>query len=627
MEEIVLNRLDITGVLNEKTPYCVIQEIMKSHNISMNKIDTGDIKFVQFQKDLSKINSYRPITLMGSLEKNLRYVATFVNPDCKTWTQRSLTKSFEHMFNFPKDNLDILKSISYGQKDRDNIEAFNVCMLYALCKKYGIETHWKMTPEQMVNLIQKLTIDTNKLRTSLIPLIESLNKSQLVNIYALLDQTPKKNIPLMNLPDKESKMINESKGSSPMVYLDNEKLAQHYKKFTDINYLVLTVQPRNHFEAIVLSAMIYNINITESRFPLLEFEELNEVKNLDLYVPVDSIFRKKYLYNKSWYNLLHHWCPELSFIYSKKELMNFCSEEGYSPDDFRNFDPNNLLHMSRISMNIYLGKNVYNIDQEYTPIHLHDLSEIPNTNCLTFGVVSETSSLKTYSIDEICDMFMIHKNYIHPELDKERLPEKVIKKLHGIANQLNNMELLKAISVVEKWKQYSNEFSESLRTMYKENPTIVVSFLSKVMECGLYMRGWKVVCEAEAYPLSEDQTKLCNTDFQFKIEEKVFEAIQELKTYLDSEKVNEEERNVFKSLPLMKFSHEGDTKIFVLTPDPEDGTSILHRLDIVLDGNKYKNMKSCIRLSSNIILHSVYFYTCSLGLSEPFNIFELENIT
>jgi hypothetical protein len=627
MEEITLNRLDITGVLNEKTPYCVIQEIAKAHNISTPKIDENELKFIQVQTESIKINSYRPITLMGSLEKNLRYVATFVNPDCKTWTQKSLIKSFQHMLHFPKDDPEILKNISYGQKDRDNIEAFNACMLYTLCKKYGIETHWKMTPEQMVTLIQKLTIDTNKLRTGLIPLIESLNKSQLVNIYALLDQTPKRNIPLMNLPDKDSKILNESKGSSPMVYLDNEKLNQLYKNFTDVNYLVLTIQPRNHFEAIVLAAMIYNINITESRFPLLEFEELNEVKNLDLYVPVDSIFRKKYMYNKSWYNLLHHWCPELSFIYSKKELMNFCSEEGYSSEDFRNFDPNNLLHMSRISMNIYVGKNVYNVEQEYTPIHLHDLKEISNTNCITFGVVSEQSTLKTYSIDEICDTFTINKNYIHPEHQKEHLSEKVIKKLHGIATQLNNVELLKAISVVEKWKQYSNEFSESLREVYKEKPKIVIYFLTKVMECAMYMRGWKVVNEKEEYPLSEDKTKLYNTDFQFKIEEKVFEAIHDLKTYLDSDKLNEKDQKVFKCLPLMKFSHEGDTKIFVLTPDPEDGTSILHRLDIVLDGNKYKNMKSCIRLSSNIILHSVYFYTCSLSLPEPFNIFELENIT
>lgn len=626
MEEIVLNRLDITGVLNEKTPYCVIQEIIKAHNISISKIDDKDIKFSQVQAEVTKLNSYRPTTLIGSLEKNLRYVATFVNPECKTWTQKSLLKAYNHMMNFPKENPEILKNISYGQKDRDNIDAFNACMLYALCKKYGIETNWKMSPEQMVNLIQKLTTDTNKLRTSLIPIIESLSKSQLINVYALLDQSPKKNIPLMNLPDKDSRSLTDPKSSAPMVYIDNEKLVQYYKKFTDINYLILTIQPRNHFEAIVLSSMIYNINITESRFPLLEFEELNEVKNIDLYVPIDSIFRKKYLYNKSWYMISHHWCPELSFVYSKKDLLSFCSEEGYTADDFRNFDPNNLLHMSRISMNIYLGKNVYNIEQDYTPVHMHDLKEMNNTNCLTFGIVSEITSLKTFSIDEICDTLINYKNYVNPDNTKERLPEKVIKKLHHIANHLNNIELLKAISVVEKWKQYSNEFSESLRQIYKNNNN-VITYLHKVMECGMYMRGWKVVSESDKYPLSEEQTKLFNSDFQFKIEEKVFESINALKEYLDSDQLNEDEKSILKSLPLMKFSHEGETKIFVLTPDPEDGTSIMHRLEIVLDGNKYKNMKSCIRLSSNILLSSVYFYLCSLGLPEPFNIFEVENIT
>lgn len=630
MEEIVLNRLDITGTLNEKTPYCVIQEISRSHNISIPKIDDNNVKFSQVQTEITKLNSYRPITLMGSLEKNIRYVATFVNPDCKTWTQNSLLKSYQHLMNFPKDNPDILKNISYGQKDRDNIDAFNACMLYTLCKKYGIETHWKMTPTQMVILIQKLTFDTSKLRTSLIPIIESLTKTQLINIYALLDQSPKKNIPLVNLTDKDSKSSSETKISSPMVYIDNEKLIQYYKRFTDINYLVLTVQPRNHFEAIVLAAMIYNINVTESRFPLLEFEELNEIKNIDLYVPVDSIFRKKYLYNKSWYMINHHWCPELSFIYSKKDLLSFCSEEGYSSDDFRNFDPNNLLHMSRISTNIYSGKNVYNIEQDFTPIHMHALAELNNTNCLTLGIVSEQTSLKTFSIDEICDTLINYKNYVNPNNSKERFSEKVIKKLHHIANNLGNIDLLKAISVVEKWKQYSNEFSESLRELYKENSKNVIIFLQKVLECGMYMRGWKVVNDNETncpYPLSEDQTKLMNSDLQFKIEEKVFEAINSLKEYLDSEEIDEKERKLFKTLPLMKFSHEGETKIFVLTPDPEDGTSILHRLEIVLDGNKYKNMKSCIRLSSNILLSSVYFYMCSLSLSEPFNIFEMENIT
>ena len=624
MEELILNRLDITGILDEKTPYCVIQEIKKAHNIPSVSFNELNAKFSQVYSELAKINSYRPATLLGSLDSNLRYIATFVNPECKTWTKRSLLQAYEHLLHFPKENFEVLKSITYSQKDIDNIDGFNSCMLYCLCKKYGIETHWKMKPQHMANLLQKLTIDTVKLRTNLIPLIENLNKSQLINIYALLDQNTKKNIPLV-LPDKDSKISMNSNSNIPMVYLDNEKLIQYHKNFNDHNYLLLNLHPKNHFEAIVLSAMIYNVNITESRFPLLEFEELNEVKNIELYVPVDSIFRKRYLHNKSWYNLNINYCPQLSFIYNQKDLLRFCTEEGYSPDDFRNYDPVNLLHMSRISFNVYPGKNVYNLEQIHTPINLDEISELPNNDCFTFGIMSEPSTLKTFSIQEFCDLLNATKNYTNPSNDKETLSTKVVSKLKHLTNQLNHINLIKSIGIVEKWKQYSNEFSERLRNLYKSNQQNIEYFLKKLLESAMYMRGWKVV--TESFPMSEDQSKLSNSDLQFKIEEHVFSAIKDIKEWVQSETISKDEKDLFSVLPLMKFSHEGKTKIFVLTPDPDDGASILHRLDIVLDGNKYKNMKSCIRLSSNIILYSVYFYSCSLGLPEPFNIFELEQIT
>jgi hypothetical protein len=58
MEELVLNRLDITGILDEKTPYCVIQEIKKAHNIPSSKIDDSNIKFSQLYSELTKIICY-----------------------------------------------------------------------------------------------------------------------------------------------------------------------------------------------------------------------------------------------------------------------------------------------------------------------------------------------------------------------------------------------------------------------------------------------------------------------------------------------------------------------------------------------------------------------------------------
>lgn len=622
MEEITLNRLEITGILDETTPFCVVKEILQAHNLSIGKLNDKDVKFMCLQNEIVKLNSYRPATLFGGIEENIRYIATFVNPLCKTWTKRSLLKAYEHLINFPRDNPNVLQNIHYCQKDGDNTDAFNACMLYTLCKRYHIETSWKMTGEQMANLLHKLSIDSNKLRSGLIPLLESLNKSQLINLYSSLEKDTKKSIQLIPvLSDTHTKKIDESK---PMVFLDQEKLKSCYQKFTDKSYLLLTVQPRTHFEAIVLAGMIYNLNITESKFPLQEYDELSEVKNPDIYVPIDINFRKRFLLNRSWYQISHHWCPALNFLYSDKELKDFCYQEGYTNEDFRSYDVTSLLHMSRISNNIYIGKNVYN-EQEHTPINLDTISELSNFDCITIGVVSESTSLKTYSINELCDLFINNKNYSHPENQKESFSNKVIKKLHYFATHYSLNNLIKAIAIIEKWKQYSNEFSESLRYIYGKNK-VVVDFLYKILEAGMYMRGWKVI-GGDKFPLTEDQTKLFNSDLQYEIEKQVHTSILDTQGWIDSDRLNEDERKTLKNLPLMKFSHEKDNKIFILTPDPDDGSSMMERLQIVLDGNKHKNMKSCIRLSSNILLHSVYFYICSLGLPEPYNIFELEHIT
>lgn len=628
MEEIVLHRAKITGILDENTPFCVVKEILQAHNLSSVKIDEKDIKFSILQNEVQKINSYRPTVLMGKLEDNLRYIATFVNPECRTWTKNSLIKSFHHLNHFLDDEIDI-STIQYSQKDPNNIEAYNACMLYGLCKKYQIETHWKMTGIQMLQLIQKYTLDIHQLRSGLIPLIDILTKSQLLSIYSILNRKTTDSSSFQPLIQgsrtTRTDVLTVKKDIPPLLTLDPIKLVEVHKQFIDMTFLLSSIEPKTHFEAIVLFALLYQLNITESKYPLLEYDEFQKYKNKDLYIPYDSQFQKKYRKNKEWYSIHHHWCPELAFVYSEKETKQFCIQEGYTSDDFRTFDANTLLHMSRISINIYSGKNVCNLEEKSTPIYLESVSEITNDECFTLGLLSEPESLQTYHSSELADTFIQLKNYIHPKYNNEALPNRVISKLQLLSMKKGNQDLLKAITVVEKWKQYSNEFSENLRKYYSQNPT-VVDYLYKVLDCAMYMRGWKV--NMETYPLTEEQTKFISEENQNKLETNVFESIQALQKWIEeTSQYSEEEKVCLKKLPLMKFSQEGETKVFVLTPDPDDGDSILHRLEIVLSGDKYKNMKSCIRLSSNILLHSVYFYICSLGLPEPYNIFELSHIT
>ena len=268
MEEIVLHRAKITGILDENTPFCVVKEILQAHNLSSVKIDEKDIKFSILQNEVQKINSYRPTVLMGKLEDNLRYIATFVNPECRTWTKNSLIKSFHHLNHFLDDEIDI-STIQYSQKDPNNIEAYNACMLYGLCKKYQIETHWKMTGIQMLQLIQKYTLDIHQLRSGLIPLIDILTKSQLLSIYSILNRKTTDSSSFQPLIQgsrtTRTDVLTVKKDIPPLLTLDPIKLVEVHKQFIDMTFLLSSIEPKTHFEAIVLFALLYQLNITESK--------------------------------------------------------------------------------------------------------------------------------------------------------------------------------------------------------------------------------------------------------------------------------------------------------------------------------------------------------------------------
>ena len=139
------------------------------------------------------------------------------------------------------------------------------------------------------------------------------------------------------------------------------------------------------------------------------------------------------------------------------------------------------------------------------------------------------------------------------------------------------------------------------------------------MECGMYMRGWKVV--SDNYPLSEKSTQIRESN-AVEIETNVHKSVKDVFDYLDN--FTPEIKKMLMGLPLYKRTND---KEFIISPDPDDGNSIFERLQFVISGDKHKNMKSCIRLSSNIILNTVYFYMTSLGLNEPFNINDLDYIS
>ncbi len=620
----ILNRVKLTGKLNEKTPGCVIQEILKSHNIyNYKKI----FSISDAITEIKKIETYRCHNFMEPLSINdLRLIATFVNADSNNWTKSSLLKAYDFMFNFNKEDL---TNIAYGQLSYETPNVYNACMLYSLCLHYNINTYWNMTPKMMVSSIKTLNIKIVELRAQLTLYIHKLDKNNLINLlnFSTIIQ---KGIQNTNVEEEIiSETFNcEPTNIQPLLTLDSEKLTQSLNKYKDTSYILKQINPQNHIDAIILAALIYNLNLTESSVPLQEFSEIKKIDNIQLYIPIDLSFRKKYICNSSWYNLSLHWEPKLSFIYDETGLIKLCTHEGYTAEDFRNYGTEALLQISRLSMNVYMGKNPYysgDANDNTTPIELHDISELSTNQCLTLGNI-ETKEMSTYKIEELAEYFIQMRDFTNPHKTTEMLENRIVKKIKGYASNILNKKMLRAIEIVEDWKKYSTKHTEKIRVIYKLNPNIL-TLINKILEAGMYMRGWKVT--SQDFPIKENKTQYV-TGMYDKIETNVTEAIDDIFECLKTYSI--EEQKILNELPLFRISvSENTNKIevhsFIVTPDADDGHSIFERLKIVSNGDTHKNVKSCIRVSSNIILISVFYYMKALSLSEPFDINDLDHIS
>lgn len=600
----VLNRLKFTGKLNENTPRCVVLEILQAHSICIYKsIDT----ISEHIKEIERIENYRTDSFDEPLKStDLRKLATFVNFNCSSWTKTSLVKAYTHMCNFDRKNI---AGIIFGQKTNEQIYNYNACMMYVLCKEYSIDTYWNMTQEQMIVSLKKLSLSLSSLRSQLETYVLQMDKSIIINV---LNKFKTSSLSENIVNDAEQKPMD----FPPLIELDLINISQSYTKISASNYALQFVTPKCHSDAVILAALVYSVNLSDVKNPYLEYFALRESGSKMLYTPVDSEFREIYTTNISFFDLDILYEPSLSCMYDIDRLKHMCFLEGYTVNHLNGHSYEDLLQKTRVSFNVYPGKNGYKKEED-TPIMLESIKDLSNSECITFGKL-ETKELTTFSVKEIIQLFNSERVFKNPLDMKQILEERVVNKISSYAEKIHSIELLTAIENVKKWQIYTTDVTTKLRDVYNSN-LYIKEMLYKILDAGMYMRGWKI--SSENYPLNETETITLENNQQ--VETNVNTSINDIFELM--EKYPLDIQDELFNLPLMRYMDL--EKEFIVSPDKDDGKSIFERLDFVRQGFIHKNMKSCIRVSSNIILSSIYYYICALNLPEPFNISELQIIS
>lgn len=437
-----LTRFNIIGKITKETPRCVIYEVAESFGYQINKTDESEH---YYNLVLETIQRRLPDNT-ASLEDNQR-IATYVNANSEKWTVSNLRIAFQHLQKFL---LDLIPEIpqgdfTYGSKTNENPLSYDACMLYRLCVYNNIKTSPATSIEQMDSAIKMLNDDTSEIRNNLLTTIRMMSKNQLINLSLTNESKSSSGISQKKINNGLSLPIPGVKsetviGDIKRGRIDIDKIGKSHKRLTNTDYLMWRTDPKIHEEAIILSAIIYGINLTETINPYREYTEMKRLNKGDSYIPIgDSLFKIRYILNSTWYNTSRTWSPYLGTLYTPEQILSFAKSEGYKPSTFGKIGDQSLefLGMTRTTKTFHLGihpsmiKEESDIENLKTVVELEDVFEIGPAKIISFGI-AELGDFELYTAESLTQHFKIHKKFSIPTLPGQVFSSSSIAKLKNI---------------------------------------------------------------------------------------------------------------------------------------------------------------------------------------------------
>jgi len=670
---VTLSRLEITGAITGTTPICVILEIAQSVGVDFDATRIADPHYITSiiatidGAHITKVteNVHGEDTGHGFGSAELSFVARYVNGNLK-WRVTPLIMAFRHLRIYASGTPPIPEGQWHcGQKTPDAPYNYDACMLYRLCRYFSIPTTRNSTLEEMASVVRMMDTNIDDLRGQLQATVQGFSKAELIAL--LCTPACQAGRSTVKLPRRILPLPDTSPVFDPR-YLSQEQLAEAHRVLT--TPAVLTrIAPANAYEAIMLAAVAYQVNLTECRDPLAELASMGAGIAPTHYTPVDPVFAVRYVRNPAHFNVRTTWTRKLPQLYSTEELERFVRSEGYTIAESRHANHAELLHMSRISSTFHLGWHP-DAANERSPIKLEDLKEMDRRALVSYGI-DDGGPLTTFTLEELAETFTAARNYTNPMKPTEVIPPRAIAKLlllcqrhlspevvvaapngrrvrrdmgaevRQLLQQVTSLrqpppppvaqrrsievpsalddaytQLLQAIQRVEAVNMATSAHAQALRVAYDNSDvggkTQLRECLQGLMEMAGYMRAWKV--GSMTFPITSQE---CMYDLsrQQEINDNATMAINAYEARVQA--LAPDLRSLFLNMPLMRFIDSPEGIVFRTLTAEEEGLTVPGRLAIMRANN---NDYACIRLSSNRFLATAYYFMAAIGQPAPFDI-------
>lgn len=619
MNIVRLSRLSITGNLDTETPWPVIHEVAVAHGVSIplnvysEEDDDYDMNVVEdLIREIERGENDLPCVNFEVSQQNALSIARFVNPYIP-WRPEELEEAFHYMLRFANVIPPTVNEIEFGLQEANHIERLNSCMLLKLCQHYNISVNFYTTDSQMADVL-RIVISHD--RTIISRQLDYVNPVDLPRLY-------------MNVVDisSDTSYVEDRRfqPGSEIVIDDNfhSNINDVITGLNDTRALRLRVQPKNSYEALILSALLFKIDISESSDPITEYINLRD-KGGDFWIPLCDRMRKITKLNPRRLRLDLYFNPHLPIeMYDDDDLHNLALTEGYNQSQLRLESPYSLLVTSYLSPTFYHGK-FPSMKNQNTLFSMQLVDKLHHSEVVCYGLM-DTDNMIAFTYSELSEYFRINKTFANPEsTDGGVFSNESICKLKSLCGQFfagdskesvrSREELLKNINVTQLLVEGANngikEFYDLYHSQSEDVQEMIQETLYSWFVLAMNTRGW--LGEPNAYPISEAPVENQNL-----VDIRVTESIAELRNNI--ERLNDIGETIL-NLPLWQYRN-GWISI------NSDGRILRERLEILTAGESYKTQDSCMRLSSNSLSASIYRYMEMVDMPLPFDINSLKTIS
>ena len=590
MNKIKLSILNITGPLNLFfTPKCIIDDICLIYGIDQNETDN-------ILEEINIMDEQQPTVNYHPNDDELQTISNFMNPFLKM-EKESILSSFSIFKMYTNDTPLPGPNFVSGWPGYIPHYTLPSYIIYKLCIENSINTYTDQGLEHISTLLRLKLYPENISRKQLRSLCNDVHVDEIPNVYSMIIRSNC----LVNIRD------HNYSDNDPLILEDTASMI--FSK----NKLLKRYNPKNDNEALLLAAYNYDKDISLSSSKVYEYLNIRDMVDYQgvSWEPLDE--RMKYLYskNKNVFSLNFYFNPSLPVDVYKEGQLNFLAKrEGYSDRDIDYINPYTLLQTSYITDNFYQGYT-YGIINDVTHIYSFNVDEIPNEELLCYGI--KNNYLIAFHIDEIIDYFEKTKNFLNP-FEIEKIHFEKIEKLKTICKLLLTDKSKKLLKIIELIELIERDITNSIKNIIDKQPNniIYISVLfNLITECAFRCRGW----------LDNDVNNIpveyAPVNDQVLVDTLVSESIYNLEKHSNNELYQD-----VMSLPIIQYINGKWIKVEHFNT----GNTLGDRIRILKQGESTDDIESCMRTTSNYLLHTIYKFCEILDIKTNFN-YDIENLS